>query len=50
MWFTNYYLVTYTWISDTALTFYTTGQTYFIVLFSVCLVLLIDGMVLSIDF
>lgn len=30
--------------------FYSIGLTYFIVLFSICLVLFIDGFVLSIDF
>lgn len=50
MWLTNYYFATYTWISFTAATFFTTGETYFIVLFGVCFVLFVDGLVLSIDF
>lgn len=50
MWISNSYLVNYTWVSNTAATYYTTGETYFILLFSVCLVLFIDGLVLSIDF
>ncbi len=50
MWFSNSYLVMYTWVSNTAATYFTTGETYFILLFSVCLVLFIDGAVLSVDF
>lgn len=40
----------YTWVSNTSYIYYTTGETYFILLFSVCLVLFIDGAVLSVDF
>jgi hypothetical protein len=29
--------------------FYTTGQTYFVVLFCICVVLFFDGVVLSLD-
>jgi phospholipid-transporting ATPase len=50
MWISNFYLVDYTWVSNTASTYFTTGQTYFILLFGVCLVLFIDGLVLSVDF
>jgi hypothetical protein len=50
MWISNYYLVMYTWVSNTAYTYFTTGETYFILLFSVCLVLFVDGLVLSVDF
>ena len=50
MWFSNYLLPTYSWVTGTALTFYTTGETYFLVLFASCVVLLVDGLVLSVDF
>lgn len=50
MWFSNYYLPTYMYVTYTASMFYGIGLTYFIVLFSICLVLFIDGFVLSVDF
>jgi hypothetical protein len=50
MWITNSYLQTYTWVSNTAATYFTIGETYFILLFSICFVLFVDGIVLSIDF
>lgn len=50
MWVSNYYLAEYSSITHTAYMFYTTYETYFIVLFSVCFVLCIDGFVLAVDF
>jgi hypothetical protein len=50
MWVSNSLLTMYTWVSFTPAIYYTTGETYFILLFSVCLVLFIDGAVLSVDF
>jgi hypothetical protein len=48
MWISNYYLSDY--VNNTVMMFYTSGETYFVVLFGVCFVLIIDGIVLSIDF
>lgn len=50
MWVSNYYTASSAYITDTAYMFYTTGETYFIALFSVCFVLCVDGFVLSVDF
>jgi len=47
MWISNYYFSPY--VLDTTWMFYTSGQTYFIVLFCICVVLFFDGMVLSLD-
>jgi len=48
MWISNYYFSNY--VKGTTWMFYTNAQTYFIVLFCCCLVLWVDGIVLSIDF
>ena len=47
MWVSNYYLSDY--VKGTTMTFFQNAETYFIVVFCVCLVLLVDGIVLSID-
>lgn len=48
MWVSNYYFSTY--VQNSILTFFQTGETYFILIFCSCLVLLVDGIVVSIDF
>lgn len=47
MWISNYYFSTYV-IGDTYM-FFTEGETYFIVLFCVCFILCVDGIVLTFD-
>jgi len=51
--------VAYMWVSNsmvspyvigTVSVFYTNGETYFIVIFCCCLVLVVDGIVITIDF
>jgi hypothetical protein len=48
MWLSNYYLSPE--IEGTAFTAWTSGDTYFVVLFCICFVLVIDGVVVFIDF
>jgi phospholipid-transporting ATPase len=48
MWLSNYALSDY--LRGTVSVFFTNGETYFIVIFCCCLVLLIDGSVISVDF
>jgi len=48
MWISNYYFSDY--VKGTTWIFFTNAETYFIVLFCCCIVLWIDGMVLSVDF
>jgi hypothetical protein len=48
MWISNYALTTY--LQGTILIFYTNAETYFLVIFSCCMVLLVDGFVVSVDF
>lgn len=50
MWFSNSYLVSYTYVTATTATFFTIWESYLIVVFSICFVLFIDGFVLSLDF
>lgn len=47
MWISNYYFSDY--VYGSTYMFFTEGETYFIVLFCVCFVLFIDGIVLSFD-
>lgn len=47
MWISNYYFSDY--VTGNTFMFFTSGETYFIVLFCICLVLAIDGVVLSLD-
>lgn len=47
MWISNYFL-SYT-IVNTTYMFYTSGETYFLVLFGLCVVLFVDGIVLTLD-
>jgi hypothetical protein len=51
--------VAYMWISDifpvsainhTTTMFFSSGQTYFTVLFGVCLILFLDGIIISVDY
>jgi hypothetical protein len=48
MWISNYYL-SYTIVGTTTM-FFSSAETYFLVIFSTCLVLLVDGVILSIDY
>lgn len=48
MWVSNYYFSTY--VTGTVSAYFSSGETYFMVIFSCCLVLLVDGSVVSIDF
>jgi phospholipid-transporting ATPase len=47
MWISNYYFSDY--VKGTTFMFYTSGETYFLVLFCVCAVLALDGVVLAFD-
>jgi hypothetical protein len=47
MWVSNYALTVY--MQGTAMKFFTTGDTYLIILFCICVVLVFDGVVLSFD-
>ena len=47
MWISNYYL-SYT-IVNTTYMFYSSAETYFMVLYGLCLVLFLDGIVLALD-
>jgi len=47
MWISNYHFSPY--VLGTTWMFYTTGETYFLVLFCTCVVLFLDGFVLSLD-
>lgn len=48
MWISNYFLGTA--ILGTAYIFFTSGETYFLVLYGTCLVLLLDGLIISVDY
>jgi hypothetical protein len=48
MWISNYYFSDY--VEGTTMVFYTIGETYLIVLFCICFLLFIDGIVLTFDF
>lgn len=48
MWISNYYFSEH--ILGTTIMAYTTGEVYFVVLFSVAFVLFVDGIVIHIDF
>lgn len=48
MWVSNYYFSTY--LTNTMFFYFTNPEAYFIVLFCICFVLFIDGLVLSLDF
>ena len=50
MWVSNSYFVTMMWVTNTTSMFYGIGNTFFIVLFSICFVLFVDGIVLSTDY
>lgn len=48
MWISNYALSSA--IQGTTYVAWTTGETYFLVLFCICLILLVDGVIVFIDF
>ena len=48
MWISNYYFSEH--YLGTAYMAWTTGETYFVVLFSTCFILFVDGIVVFIDF
>ena len=48
MWISNYYFSDY--LKGSVLPYYQNAETYFMVLFCSCVVLVIDGVVLSVDF
>jgi phospholipid-transporting ATPase len=47
MWISNYYFSDY--VKNATYMFFTQAETYFIVLFCVCLVLFVDGIILAYD-
>jgi phospholipid-transporting ATPase len=48
MWLSNYYFSDY--MKGSTMTFYTNAEPYFLVIFCICFVLLIDGIMLTINF
>ena len=48
MWISNYTFSTY--LLGTVSVYFATPETYFVVIFCICFVLFVDGLVLSIDF
>lgn len=48
MWISNYAFSIY--LTGTIVQFYSNAESYFMVLYSVCLVLFVDGLVVSVDF
>ena len=48
MWISNYVFSAY--LTGTIIIFFSRAETYFLVIFSCCMVLFIDGFVVSVDF